>query len=188
MPESMHRQLAEHLRVVDALRDQVELLERMADRIIATFEAGGKVYIFGNGGSAADSQHIAAELMGRFKRNRKPLPAIALTTDTSVLTAVANDLGSEQSFSRQVEGLATGRDVVWALSVSGKSANIIRALEAARAAGALRLGFTGRTGQRMKDLCDLCLLADDESSDRVQEAHQLAYHLICDRIDRHYAQ
>lgn len=112
--QSMKHQIEEHQRVVAAAAKQVELLARIADRVIACFDAGGKLYVFGNGGSAADAQHIAAELVGRFKRDRKALPAIALTTDTSILTAVTNDLGGEHNFVRQVEALVTDRDIVWA--------------------------------------------------------------------------
>lgn len=183
----MRTQIEEHQRIVAAVAEQVDLLERMADRVIACFEAGGRVYVLGNGGSAADAQHIAAELVGRFKRDRRALPAVALTTDTSILTAVTNDIGFEHVFARQVEGLSRAGDIVWALSVSGRSPNVIRALESARSIGAYRIGLTGRTGGEMAGLCDLCMQVDHDTSDRVQEAHQLAYHLICDRIERHYA-
>ncbi len=182
----MKSQIDEHQRVVASLREQEVLLTTIADRIIAGFDAGGKLYVFGNGGSAADAQHIAAELVGRFKHDRKPLPAVALTTDTSILTAVGNDIGSEHCFARQVDALVTGRDIVWALSVSGRSPNIIRALEEAKAKGAASIGFTGRSGGLLTEMCDLCFRADHDDSDRVQEAHQLAYHLICDRIERRY--
>jgi len=183
----MKGQISEHTRAVEAAIGQVGLLERIADRLIACFNGSGRVYLLGNGGSAADAQHIAAELVGRFKRNRKALPAIALTTDSSILTAVTNDIGFEQVFSRQIEALVTTRDTVWALSVSGRSANVIRALQAAKKLGATVVGFTSRSGEAMAELCDLCFRADHDHSDRVQEVHQLAYHLICDRIERHYS-
>ena len=186
MSAAMREQIDDHLRVVQALTNDVPLLERMAQRIIQCFEAGGKVCLLGNGGSAADAQHIAAELVGRFKKDRRALPAMALTTDTSILTAVANDLGAELCFVRQVEALVRKEDVVWALSVSGRSPNVIRALDTAQGIGATRIGFTGRGGAAMRELCDLCLVVEHEGSDRVQEAHELAYHLICDRIERHY--
>lgn len=184
----MKEQISEHMRAIEAAIGQVGLLERIADRLIACFDAGGRVYLLGNGGSAADAQHIAAELVGRFKRDRKALPAIALTTDTSALTAISNDYGFEHVFSRQIEALVTNRDIVWALSVSGRSANVILALQAAKKSGATVIGFTGRSGGAMADLCDLCFRVDHEHSDRVQEVHQLAYHLICDRIEQHLAQ
>ena len=162
----MKNQIEEHQRVVTDAAKQVDLFAQIADRIIACFEDGGKLYIFGNGGSAADAQHIAAELVGRLKKDRKALPAIALTTDASVLTAVSNDTGYEQSFARQVEAFVTNDDIVWALSVSGTSPNVVQALVAAKAVGAFRIGFTGRSGVQFRDLCDLCFQADHDSSDR----------------------
>ncbi len=183
----MKEQILEHQRVVEAAAGQVGLLERIADRLIACFDAGGRVYLLGNGGSAADAQHVAAELVGRFKKDRKALPAIALTTDSSILTAVSNDLGYEQVFARQVEALVGKKDIIWALSVSGRSINVIRALQAARKIGAAVVGFTGKSGGAMAELCELCFRVDHDHSDRVQEVHQLAYHLICDRIERNYA-
>jgi len=187
LARTMKQQIAEHIRTVEAAIGQVELLERMADRLIACFSAGGRVYLLGNGGSAADAQHIAAELVGRFKKNRKALPAIALTTDTSALTAISNDLSFAQVFARQVEALVTNRDIVWALSVSGESPNVIRAVESAKGIGAFVIGFTGESGDRLAGHCDLCFRVAHAASDRVQEVHQLAYHLICDRIEREFA-
>jgi len=183
----MKDQVAEHQRVVESSLRQIDVLERMADTIIECFDCGGKLYVLGNGGSAADAQHIAAELVGRFKIDRKALPAIALTTDTSILTAVVNDVGGDACFARQVQALVTDRDIVWALSVSGTSPNVINAMVAAKSCEATVFGFSGRTGGRLKDFCSLCFLADHEMSDRVQETHVLAYHLICDKIERHYA-
>jgi len=184
----MKEQILEHQRVVEAAIGQVGLLERIADRLIACFDTGGRVYLLGNGGSAADAQHIAAELVGRFKRDRRALPAIALTTDTSTLTAVSNDIGFEQVFSRQIEALVTNCDIVWALSVSGRSLNVLRALQAARMLGATVIGFTGKSGGGMAELCDLCFRVVHDHSDRVQEVHQRAYHLSCNRIEQHYTQ
>lgn len=183
----MIEQIAEHIRVVENLRQQTDLLERTATSLIECFSSGGRLYLIGNGGSAADAQHIAAELVGRFKRNRRPLPAIALTTDTSILTAVANDLEYAEIFARQIEAQTRAGDTVWALSVSGTSPNVLRGLEAARRRGATLIAFTGRRGAALAAQCDLCLIADHADSDRVQEVHILAYHLICDRIERHFA-
>lgn len=184
MAADMSDQISEHIRTVESLRDHVALLETISDRIIATFKNGGKVFLLGNGGSAADAQHIAAELLGRFKRDRQALPAIALTTDSSLLTAIGNDLGGHEIFRRQVEGLVTDKDLVWALSVSGTSPNVLAALEAARRKGAAIVGFTSQRGSAMADLCDHCLKINASASDRVQEAHELAYHMICDRVER----
>jgi len=187
MSESFPTQIDEHLRVVSVLRAQDGLLEKIANRIIDCFKAGARLYILGNGGSAADAQHIAAELVGRFKKDRKALPAVALTTDTSALTAISNDIGFEKVFSRQIEALVTSRDIVWALSVSGRSPNVLAALRAARKIGATVIGFTSNASGAMAELCDFCLCIDHEQSDRVQEGHQLAYHLICDAIERHFS-
>lgn len=183
----MQQQIKEHQRVVASMAAEVPVLERIADRIADSFDSGHRLYVLGNGGSAADAQHIVAELVGRFKRDRRPLPAVALTTDTSILTAITNDLGGLHCFSRQVEALVNKGDVVWALSVSGRSPNVIRAMQRARACDAVTVGFTGRSGDALAELCDDCFFADHTDSDRVQEAHALAYHLICDRIDQRYA-
>ena len=180
----MKQQIEEHVRVVSALAASVPLLESMADAISACFARGGGVYLVGNGGSAADAQHIAAELLGRFKRHRQALPAVALTTDTSTLTAVCNDLGGEFIFARQVEALVGPNDILWALSVSGSSPNIIAAVEAGRKRGARIIGFTSRRGHALAEYCHDCLMADHDDSDRVQELHVLAYHLICERVER----
>lgn len=186
MPDSLADQIADHQRVIASLAEQVSLLERMAGVIVEALRAGGTVYTLGNGGSAADAQHIAAELVGRFKRNRRALRAVALTTDTSALTAISNDYGYEFVFARQVEALVSKGDVVWALSVSGRSPNVLEALRTARQRGATCIGFTGTSGQALSDLCDHCLMVDHDQSDRVQEAHLLAYHLICDGIERSF--
>jgi len=187
MSDDYQSQIDEHVRAVEGLRLATDLLDDVVRRIVSTIGGGGVIYVLGNGGSAADAQHIAAELLGRFKRNRRALPAVALTTDTSVLTAVGNDLGAEEVFRRQVEGLVSDKDLVWALSVSGSSPNVLRALEAARAIGATVVGFTSRSGVAMAEICDVCLKADTEASDRVQEIHELAYHLICDRVEQAFA-
>jgi len=160
-------------------------LETIGQVICRALNDGGRVYLLGNGGSAADAQHIAAELVGRFKRERRALPAIALTTDTSSLLSIGNDYGFDHVFARQVEALVQTGDVVWALSTSGNSPNIIEAVRAARGRQAQVIGFTGRSGGKLKPLCDHCLCVDHEVSDRIQEMHQLAYHLICDFVERH---
>ena len=186
MPDQMKDQFEIHQRVVAQATKQVDVLVCMSDRLIECIDRGGKIYIMGNGGSAADAQHIAAEMVGRFKHDRRALPAIALTTDSSILTAVTNDVGGNYMFLRQVEALVTDRDIVWALSVSGTSTNVIQAMQAAKKTGAYTIGFSGKSGGHLKELCDSYFLVDHEDSDRVQEVHQLAYHLICDRIERNY--
>ena len=139
------------------------------------------------GEAPADAQHIAAELVGRFKRDRRGFRTVALPTDTSALTAISNDYGYDRVFTRQVEALVTRGDVVWALSVSGRSPSVLRVLEVGKGIGAIRHRIHRRAGGAMKELCDHCLMIDHTSSDRVQEAHLLAYHLVCDRIERQLA-
>lgn len=181
--DALHGEIDEHLRVIEALKGATDVLQGVIDRLVSVLRAGGRVYVLGNGGSAADAQHIAGELQGRFKRTRRALPVVALTTDTSVLTAVANDLGAEQVFARQVEALVGTSDVLWVLSVSGTSPNVVAAAELARQRGACVIGFTGRSGGKLVELCDLCLRVDHTASDRVQEAHELAYHLVCEHVE-----
>lgn len=184
--ERFRSAIVDHQRLTSTLLECVDLFERIAQALLDCFRNGGKVLLLGNGGSAADAQHIAAELVGRFKHDRVPLPAIALTTDTSILTAVSNDLGAEVCFARQIEALAKPGDIVWAISVSGRSPNVLRALDAARSAGTKIIGFTGRRGSDWNDRCDLCFQVEHESSDRVQEMHELAYHLVCERVEREF--
>lgn len=186
MRDSIEDHLATVRRTLDA--ENVKRLNEIGDVLIDCFARGNRLYLLGNGGSAADAQHIAAELVGRFKVDRAPLPAVALTTDSSNLTAIANDLGADVIFSRQVEALVRPGDVVWALSVSGRSPNVIAAVQAAQAAGALVIGFTSRRGDELARYCAHCLRVDHLDSDRVQEVHLLAYHLICERVERHFHQ
>ncbi len=184
MSTHIEKQIAAHLQAVEALKESTGLLEQAVRLIVDTFKAGRRVYVLGNGGSAADAQHIAAELIGRLKRHDKPpLPAISLTTDTSALTAISNDYGFEEVFARQVEALVREGDVVWALSVSGSSPNIIKAAKAAKRQAAKVIGFTGQEGSELQALCDICLMAEHTDSDRVQEVHQLAYHIVCGLIE-----
>lgn len=186
MPDPMADALAAHIAAVEAARDELPLLAKIADEIADRLKAGGTLYLLGNGGSAADAQHIAAELVGRFKQDRRALPAVALTTDTSALTAIANDLGADVIFARQVEAHVTDADAVWALSVSGTSPNVIAAMKAAAKTKALRIGMTGKNGDALAELCHHCFKANHGQSDRVQEIHVLAYHLICERIEARF--
>lgn len=176
--------IEEHLQVIRDLLGEVSLIEQAAAEIVARIGRGGGVYFFGNGGSAADSQHLAAELVGRFERDRTALRSVALTTDTSILTAVGNDFGFDRIFARQVEALCSADDVVVALSTSGSSPNVLRALEVAGRIGAYRVGMTSRGGGKMKDLCDLCITVPSDRTARVQEAHILIGHVLCDAVER----
>ena len=180
---SMKQHIAEHQQAVSDLVESVPVLEAMAETIVDCYEKGGCVYIMGNGGSAADAQHISAELLGRFRVNRRALPAVALTTDTSTITAVSNDYGADVIFSRQVEGLVKANDVVWLLSTSGRSPNIIAAAKVARKQNAKIIGFTGENRHELAEYCDHCLFAKHDKSDRIQEVHALAYHMICGKIE-----
>lgn len=175
--------LREHQQVIAALADQGLVLDSIAAVIAECLRSGRRAYTLGNGGSAADAQHIACELLGRFKRERAALPALALSTDTSTLTAIANDLGYERVFARQIEGLVQPGDVVWALSTSGDSPNVLEAVRAAAARGATVIGFTGQSGGKLADLCAHVFRAPHTSSDRIQEAHGLAYHYICEQVE-----
>ena len=145
---------------------------------------GGKLLLMGNGGSAADSQHIAAELIGRFKKERKAIPALALTVDSSSLTALGNDYGFDTIFSRQVEALATANDAVIGISTSGNSPNVIRALKLAREIGAITIGFMGNNGGNMKDCVDISIIVPSNDTARIQEVHITIGHIICEIIEQ----
>ena len=164
-----------------------ETIAAIADLLVETFKAGGTVYLCGNGGSAADAQHIAGELAGHFLRDRGPLAGIALTTDTSALTAIANDYSYEDVFSRQVQAYGKGGDVLWALSTSGNSANVIAAARAAAKAGMKVVAMTGAGGGKLAAEADICFRAPADRTDLIQQLHQLAYHIICELMDDHFA-
>ena len=175
--------IALHKHVLTQLEDDgLAALLKAAELLIDCLKTGGCVYLCGNGGSAADAQHIASELVGRFIRERKGLAAVALTTDTSILTSVGNDYGFEQVFARQVEALVRPGDVLWAFSTSGTSRNILAAADKAKALGAKILAFTGRPGTPLEAMADLCLSLDGPTA-TVQEIQQVAYHIICDLVE-----
>ncbi len=178
----IHEQLLGQLRLNNA-----EAIAAAAQLITQTLKHSGTVYICGNGGSAADAQHIAGELVGRFTRERKALAAVALSADTSILTSIANDYGYEKVFARQVEALVQKGDILWAFSTSGTSANVIAAAELAKEKGASLLAFTGKTDTTLERLADICICAASESTARSQEIHQLAYHIICDLVEMSFA-
>ncbi len=160
-----------------------EILEA-AQTIRDRLASGGKLLLMGNGGSAADSQHIAAELIGRFKKERAAIPAIALTVDSSSLTALGNDYGFETIFSRQIEALATAKDAVIGISTSGNSQNVIRALNLARNMGAATIGLMGHGGGKMKDCVDICIVVPSDDTARIQEVHITIGHIICEIIEQ----
>jgi D-sedoheptulose 7-phosphate isomerase len=156
----------------------------IAADLVAALRSGNKLLLIGNGGSAADAQHIAAEIVGRYKQDRPAYAAIALTTDTSALTAIANDYGFEQVFARQVEGLGQRGDVLLALSTSGRSPNILAALRAARARGLVTIGFTGTRGEALRAYCDHLLVAPSDDTAVVQQIHLTIAHAICEEIEQ----
>jgi len=177
------KSLADHLEMVRQLQSQQPLLEAMARAMSSALRRGRKILWCGNGGSAADSQHFAAEIVGRFKRERRGLPSIALTTDSSIVTAIANDYGYENVFARQVEAQGLAGDVLVGISTSGNSRNVTAALELARAMGLVTVAFTGAGGGKMAALADYLFAAPSRDTARIQEAHTLAGHMICDWIE-----
>jgi D-sedoheptulose 7-phosphate isomerase len=173
----------EHLTIISQLVTQEDSFERAATRITDCLLAGNKILWCGNGGSAADSQHLAAELVGRFRRSRRAFPSIALTTDSSVLTAVANDWTYDDVFKRQVEALCLSGDVLVGISTSGNSRNVCAALAKARELGAFTIAMTGRSGGRMAALADVCLRVPAIDPARIQEGHILYGHILCEWIE-----
>ena len=162
----------------------LQTIAAIARMITEVVQQGGTLYLCGNGGSAADAQHIAGEFVGRFCRERKALPAVAFSTDTSVLTCIANDYAYDRVFARQAEALVRKGDVLWAFSTSGTSPNVVAAAQVARDIGARVIAFTGRVDSELERIADICFCAEDESTARSQEMHQLAYHIICDLVER----
>ena len=182
------RSLGEHIELFETLLSFYETkIATCADLIFRTFQAGKKVLICGNGGSAADAQHIATELVCRYESDRKGLPAIALTTDTSALTAITNDFNFERVFARQIEALAAEGDLLIAISTSGNSPNIISAVMTARSLGCKVLGMTGSNGKKLASLCDACLMVPSDRTARIQEAHITIAHIWCEIIDAQFA-
>ncbi|TDJ49339.1 MAG: D-sedoheptulose 7-phosphate isomerase [Nitrospina sp.] len=161
-------------------------IQKAIELIRASLQKGGKLLLMGNGGSAGDCQHIAAELVGRYKRERKAVPAIALTVDTSILTALGNDYGFEYIFSRQVEALAGPDDVVMGISTSGNSENVIRALQAAQSLGAATVALLGNQGGKMKDLADVAIVVPSSDTARIQECHITIGHIICEILEKDF--
>lgn len=178
--------LKEHIQTVETFaQTSFKQITDTAELIWQTLSSGKKVLLCGNGGSAADAQHIAAELVGRYEQQRRPFPAVALTTDTSALTALSNDYGYEGVFARQVHALANEGDVLIAISTSGKSENVLRAARAAREIGCRTIALTGRSGEPLASECDLKVVVPSERTSRVQETHILIGHLWCEYVDAH---
>ncbi len=183
--EEIRRQLAESARVKQSISDElVERISQLAEKSAAALRAGEKIVFFGNGGSAADALHLAAELVVRLRAERKGLAALALTTNPSVLTAAGNDYGFERIFSRQIESLVAANDILVALSTSGDSPNILRGVEAGRARGAYLVAFTGETGGALAGKVDLLLNVPSRDPQRIQEAHISIGHIVCSLIEQ----
>jgi D-sedoheptulose 7-phosphate isomerase len=186
MKDTIRRAFDESIRVKQAfLRDNLEVLTVAVDAIVAAFTAGNKLLLFGNGGSAADAQHIAAEFTNRFQIEREPLPALALTTDTSALTAIANDYDYTQVFSKQVKALGKTGDIALGISTSGNSANVLAAFEVCKQLKIKTIGLTGGSGGQMVGNVDYLLrVADTTNTARIQETHILVGHVICELVDQ----
>jgi D-sedoheptulose 7-phosphate isomerase len=164
--------------------DLVAQIAAVADVLVDAYRSGGKAVFCGNGGSAADAQHLAGEFLGRYLRERNSLPAVALADNVSTVTAIANDYGYEEVFARQLEGIARKGDVVIAMSTSGRSPNVLRAVERARELGAVPVGMTGADGGALADRCDHCLRVPTEETPRIQEGHVLIGHALCEYVER----
>ena len=188
MESIIKHEFNEHIKVsVETIKSAEKTIETAANLCIESLKKGNKILLFGNGGSAADAQHIAAELVGRYKTERKGLSAIALTTDTSAITAIANDYGYLHVFDRQVEALANEGDVVIGISTGGGSANVISALRLANDLGCKTIGFSGRDGGEFNTLCDVNLIAIAEDTPRIQEMHILIGHTLCHLIELEFS-
>jgi len=181
--ETLRAQLDDHRAVAERIVDLLPGVETVVARLCAAFEAGGRVYTFGNGGSAADAQHLVAELVGRYLRDRRPLPAVALSVDPSVVTCIANDYDFDQVFSRQVEALTGPNDVVIGFTTSGRSSNVVGGLDAARRAGATTVLFSAGDGGPARDHADIALLVPSTVTARIQEMHLLLLHLVSEGVD-----
>jgi D-sedoheptulose 7-phosphate isomerase len=179
--------IQESLKVKQALlddRDVLSLIATVAEEFVSALSQGHKIVLFGNGGSAADAQHIAAEFVGRFQMERTPLPALALTTNTSALTGIGNDYGYENVFARQVEALGGEGDIAVGISTSGESPNVLKALATAKAKGLVTIALTGREGERLKEVARYCICVPADSTPRIQEAHILIGHILSQITER----
>ena len=184
MKEMIKAEFEAHQKTIEATIDKlIPNVETASQMLIDTLKNGNKILLCGNGGSASDAQHIAAELTGRYKSERKGLPGIALNTDTSALTAIANDYGYDRVFDRQVEALANEGDLLIGISTSGNSANVISALKTAREMGCKCIGLSGRDGGAMNEVCDLNIIVPADDTPRIQEMHILIGHTLCQAVD-----
>ena len=181
--ENLKNAIAEHQTMFAKLGDLIPQISIVAEELKACIKRGGKILLMGNGGSAADSQHIAAEIVGRFKKERRGLAAIALTTDTSIITSVGNDYGYDYIFARQIEALCRPEDVVIGITTSGNSKNVVAGIEEANKLGATTIGLTGGSGGKMNELCKYNLVMPSSETARIQEAHIFVGHSLCDLLE-----
>lgn len=184
-----HNQIIEEIQASIAVKQavmerNVETINRIIETVKESLQSGHKLLLFGNGGSAADSQHVAAEFVSRFVMERQALPAIALTVDTSILTATGNDYHFDRVFARQVEALGQAGDLAWGISTSGNSPNVLKGMEEARRKGLKTVAFTGENGGKLKDAVDLCLMVPSRNTARIQESHIMVAHIICGAVER----
>ena len=184
MPDSSADALAEHLALAARVEELLPRVDQVADALVAALDSGGRIYTFGNGGSSVDANHFAEELVGRFKRERRPLPAQSLANDAAAITCIANDYSFAEVFERQVQAFARRGDVVLAFSTSGRSENVVRGLAAARAVGATTVLFGGGDGGPAAAHADHALLVPSASTARIQELHVLFLHVVIDHVDR----
>ena len=184
MKEIILKEFSDHIYTVKKIETLIENIERAATYLISALKNKNKVLIFGNGGSAADAQHIAAELVGRYKTERQGLPAIALTTDSSVLTSIGNDYGYLHVFSRQIEALANEGDIAIGISTGGTSKNVLEALNLAREIGCITIGLSGKDGGEMNEICDINIIVPSHDTPRIQEMHILIGHTLCQIVDQ----
>jgi D-sedoheptulose 7-phosphate isomerase len=182
-PAGIENEIRESIAVQEQLIGSAQLIADAARLIIATMRNGGKLIVFGNGGSAADAQHLSAELVGRYRQDRKGFPAIALTTDSSAMTSISNDYGFDAIFSRQLEAIGKSGDVVVAISTSGNSPNVLNALATAKKLGIASIGLTGKSGGQLRNSVDVCLSVPSDSTPRIQEAHGLVIHILSGLIE-----
>lgn len=186
MKAKIVNELEAHIETYQKVKDLIDPIQEVASIAINALKKGNKILVFGNGGSAADAQHFAAELTGRYKKERRGLPAIALTTDTSAITAIGNDYGYDRVFDRQVEALAQKGDILIGISTSGNSQNVLNAFKVGSELGCTNIGFSGRDGGKMNDFCQINLIAPSNDTPRIQEVHIFLVHTLCDLIENAY--
>ncbi len=183
MHNTVEKHINKNIELLENLKSQVDVITEIAGRFIETLRRGNKILLFGNGGSAADAQHIAAEFVGRFQLERKGLPAMALTTNTSSLTSIGNDYGFQDVFRRQIEALGKPGDLAVGISTSGNADNVLQGIEEAKKIGMITVGFTGSHGGSLKKLVDLVFIAPAEGTPHIQEMHIVVGHIICELVE-----